>query len=385
MIKGKKKWWLVFSLLLFIIYILLAPQPIPEETVLSPRWITSLELSYPINLGDSSAEDTEEFLPFILGDRFGYVGDDGNFTINRIRNAYISLSENYWAEYETLPSSIQIMNPLNQPVLAIENPKGYPLFIDNRIFIIGSEQNSIIALGADGEELWTFDFPAPITCIDAANGYVLAGTLDGVLILLNSAGVPVFTPFEPGGSRLSVILGCAISQDASRLALIAGIDNQRFLLLERTGNTYRVVYHEFLSTGFRRPVHISFVDNDTEIVFEREGGLGIYTINSRASVNISLDGEIVTMDYSGKDRFLFLITSVSSIDLNKIDPNKIDPNEMDPNETDSNEKRLITIRFPGQVVTQAPFKSDNVFLARRDNKLYIGGDLAMASFELERR
>ena len=362
MVKGNKKWWLAVSVLLFVIYIFLAPLPIPEETVIEPRWITSLEMNYPIHLGEPSIENTGELLPFILGNRFGYVRDDGSFSINRSRSAYISLAENYWAEYETLPSAIQVMNPLDEPVLVIEDPNGYPLFIDNRIFIIGSEQNSITALGAAGEELWSFDFPAPITCIDAASGYVLVGTLDGVLVLLNSAGIPAFPPFEPGGSRLSVILGCAISHDASRLALIAGIDNQRFLLLERMENTYRVVYHEFLSTGFRRPVHIAFVDHDTRVAYEREGGIGIYTINSRASANISLDGEIVSLDNSVDDRFLFLITSQNS-----------------------EEKRLITIRFPGIIINEAPFQSNNAFLARSGNRLYIGGDMTMASFELEKK
>jgi hypothetical protein len=361
-IKGNKRWWLILGLPVFIIYIFLTPRPIPEETILTPRWITSLELNYPINLNNFSAQRAGELLPFILGDRFGYVGDDGIFAINQIRSAYISISEKNWAEYGSLPSSIQVMNPHNQPVLVISDPKGYPLFLDNRLFIIGSEQNSITALGPAAEALWSFDFPAPITCIDAANGYVLAGTLDGMMILLNSRGVPVFVPFEPGGSRLPVILGCAISRDASRLALIAGIDNQRFLLLERAANTYRVVYHEFLTSGFRRPVHINFVDNDTRVVFEREGGLGIFATNSRASTSISLDGEIVSVDSSKDGDFLFLITSQGA-----------------------KEKRLVTIRFPGLVISEVPFNSENTFLARRGDMLYLAGDQTMASFELERR
>ena len=362
MIKGNKKWLLIISLPIFTFYIFLAPRPIPEETVLKPLWVTSLELNNPLVLDDYTSQGSSGLLPFTLGNRFGYVADDGRFSINKVRDAYISLSENYWAEYETLPASIQVFGPTGESLLAINDPKGYPLFLDNRIFIIGNEQNSISLLGNMGEALWTFDFHSPITCVDAANGFLMAGTLDGVMVLLNSGGNPVFPPFEPGGSRLSLILGCAISQDASRLALISGIDNQRFLLLERGGDTYRVVYHEFLGSGFRRPVHITFADNDTKVVFERVGGLGIYTINSRASNSISLDGEIVILDNSGDERFLFLVTS-----------------------TGVSEKQLITIKFPATVINVASFKSENAFMARRDSRLYIGGDLTMASFEMERR
>ena len=394
MAKGRRKWWYLAGLAVCIAYIFIAPRHIPIETVLRPRWITSLESNYPerilsgnsdenpdgrslpVKLDDFSTAETGWFLPFTLGNRFGYLREDGKFAINQIRNGFVSMSENAWAEYEALPSTILVMNPLNENVLSIENPKGYPLFLDKRVFIVGNEQNYITALDPDGKELWTYDYPAPITCTDASQGYLLTGTLDGTVVLLDSSGIPVFTPFEPGGSRLSVVLGCAISADASRLAIISGIDKQRFLLLEHagleprsgrtsggvSGDTYRVVYHEFLSDGFRRPVRISFADNDTKIIYEREGGLGIYNISSRTGVSLNLEGEIAALDSSGEDGFLFVITTQGP-----------------------REKRFITIRYPGLIVNEAPFRSENAFFARRGRQLYLGGDSLLASFELEKK
>ena len=376
MAKEKKKCWWIFAIVAFIIYIFVAARPIPQETILKPRWITSLESNFPVTLGDFSSSDSsgQKLLPFHIGERYGYVGDDGKFTINQIGKAYISLSEKNWAEYDALPSSIQVMNPLGETVLEIKDPKGYPMFLDGRIFIVSAEQNSISAIGSNGEVLWVHDFPAPITCVDASGGYVLAGTLDGTIELLNSQGKPVITPFEPGGSRLSVILGCAISSDASRLALISGVDNQRFLLLEYSGNasrewsenpigvpgdTYKVIHHEFISSGFRRPVHINFVDNDGKVAYEREGGLGIYDIGSRSSIMLPVEGKIEVLDNSDGNKFLFLISSKDSI-----------------------QKSFIAIRYPGTIVIEAPFNSEKIFFGRRDKKLYLGGDLTMASFEL---
>jgi hypothetical protein len=364
MAKAKKIRWYIPGLLAFIAFIFITPAPIPEETVLKPVWITSLGSNNPVALGNDPIREKEDvaLLPFILGDRFGYVGEDGNFVINQIKNGYISMSESHWAEYESTPSSIQVMNPMNESVFLIEAPRGYPLFLDNRTFIVGSEQNFISALNDSGETLWTYDFAAPITCVDAAGRYLLVGTLDGEVILLSPYGVPAFAPFEPGGSRLSVILGCAISADASRFALVSGIDEQRFLYLERSGDTYKVIYHEFLGSGFRRPVRIGFIDNDSKIVFEREGGLGIYSIGGRGSVSIVMDGEIAALDDSGDDGFLFVITSQGP-----------------------DEKQLISIRYPGIIVNEAPFRSGSVFLYRRNKKLYLGGDLSIASFELEKK
>ncbi|MDR1566162.1 MAG: WD40 repeat domain-containing protein [Treponema sp.] len=361
MVKEKRKYWLTAGILVFLAYVFAAARPIPEETILVSRWLSSLESSYPVALGGSPQDSSPPF-PFSLGNRFGYMHDDGRFAINRIRKGYVSLSPELWVEYDALPRSLEIRDRQNQEVLSISNPGGYPLFLDNTIFIVGNEQNSLTALDSDGRELWTYDFPAPLTCIDAAAGFVLVGTLDGAVEFLDSRGGQVFPPFEPGGSRLAVILGCAISKDGSRLALVSGIDDQRFLVLEKSGDAYRVVYHEFLTDGFRRAVHVAFVDGGSRVAFEREDGIGIYDIASRTGVTLPLEGEMIAMDTSGDSSFLFLITSQGAL-----------------------RKRLVAIRYPGTVFMEAPFKSEHVFLSRRGSKLYAGGDLAIASFELGKK
>jgi hypothetical protein len=361
MAKGKKTYWLIPGIFVFLIYVFAAARPIPKETVLVPRWLSSLESNFPVSLEGNSREEAA-LIPFTLGNRFGYVEDNGYYVFNRIRKEKnLSISPYSWSEYETLPSSIDVFDSQTTPLMTINNPQGYPIFLDDRVFLVGSEQNSLSALDSKGEILWTYDSPAPLTCIDAASGYVLTGTLDGAVDLLNASGAQVFPSFEPGGSRLAVILGCAISRDGSRLAVISGIDNQRFLLLERSGDTYRIVYHEFLSTGFRRAVHIRFIDNDSMVAFEREGGIGIYDTVSRTTINLALEGEITAMD-TGDNKYFFVICSQGQ-----------------------NVKSLVGIRLPGLVFLNAPFRSENVLLDRRNSKVYLGGDLSLVSFELGKK
>jgi len=366
MTKVRKKWWILPTIAAFFIYIFITARPITEETILSPRWISSLETGMPVYISGDFAM-SNDYLPFILGDLFGYIRDDGSFLLNQRLTSYVSISGHYWAEYENLPSQIEIRNPGGELVLTLEGEsnnafRSYPAFYNDGIFLLDNEQNSITAINSSGDFLWTYDFPSLITCLDSTGSYVLAGTLDGAIILISPEGRQVFAPFEPGGSRLSVILGCAISADASRIAIISGIDEQRFLLLERFGDNYRVIYHEFLGEGFRRPVFINFVDNDTRVAYEREGGLGIYDITSRTGTNIPLEGEVLLMDNSGEDRFLFLVTSQEGM-----------------------EKRLIGIRYPSSIIIDIPFRSENVFLDRRENRIFLGGDHSIASFVLERR
>jgi hypothetical protein len=368
MAKGKYSYWLLIGVVILVVYFFLAARPIPVETVLVPQWLSSTESNYPLYLNGAPAEgetaasgEDAALLPFRLGNRFGYIDAYGKFSINREKKAALSISEDYWAEYEAVPQKIDIRDPRNRQTAVIPGGGGYPLFLDGRLFLINAEQNSLAALDVSGESLWTYDFAAPITDIDAASGLVLAGLLDGTIELLDGNGRRVFF-FEPGGSRLSVIYACRISRDGTKIAVVSGYDDQRFLFLERLGDSYKVSYHEFTSDGFRRVVHLAFIDQDQRVVFEREGGIGIYDINSRANVKIDLDGRVNNLDGSGEDDLLFVITSQSE-----------------------RRKSLVGIRLPGEIIAEAPFRSGAAFLRRMEDRLYVGGGGTLASFRLERK
>jgi hypothetical protein len=357
---------LIVGIVLFVAYFLGASRPIPLETVLVPRWLNSLEFGNPMVLGGGAALNagSHQSIPFSLGDRFGYVHGDGRLSVNQVKKNNISLSLEYWAEYEAEPARITINDTNGEPVTVIEDPRGYPFFLDGKIFLIGSGQTSISEIGVSGSPAWTYEFAAPLTCVDSAADLVLVGSLDGTVGLLDSSGRQIYS-FEPGGSRYSVILGCAISRDGSRLALICGIDEQRFLILEHFGTSvgdYKVVYHEFLGNGFRRPVYITFAENDRWVVFERGGGLCFYEISSRKSEQVKLDGEICAVDHSGGKGMVFAVVSYSETS-----------------------KKLIGIRLPGKVVIESPFISKEVFLGRMDSRLIAGGGQTLASFDLEKR
>jgi len=366
---------IIIIISVFIIYFIIAARPIPRETILSPVWLSSLLSGSSFESTASSGYNQERLIPFTLGTRFGYVDLSGNFEVNKVKTGNISLSENLWTEYDAEPEKIEIKNIAEETVLSVENPRGYPFFLDNRVFILGSEQNALSEIGAGGEILWTYEFGAPLTCIDAAAGMILTGSIDGIIEILDAEGNRIFY-FEPGGSRYAVILGCAISSNGSRVGIVSGIEQQRFLYLERFGNTgeYKVIYHEFIDVGFRRPVHISFIDDDSRLVFEREGGIACYNINSRRVMRIPLEGEIAAFDNSGDGGFFFLINSRSP-----------------------RQKELIGIKFPqesripfinlGQerdaVFMRAAFKSDNIFLARAGSTIIAGGGTALISFNME--
>jgi len=362
--------------LIFIAYFFIAARPVPRESVLTFNWLTPMP-DNTIKMDIHEGITGQGIIPFTLGDRFGYINELGLFTLHQKKTNDIYLSQNHWTEYDAEPESLIINDIMENSEIKIDNPRGYPVLLDNRIFILGSDQNSISEIADNGSIRWTYDFGAPLTCIDANAGLVLTGSLDGAVEVFNTDGERIFN-FEPGGSRYSVILGCAISDNGSRIAVVCGIDMQRFLLFERVGSSggeYKVIYHEFLETGFRRPVRVSFIDEDQRIVFEREGGIGVYNSRSRQTMFIPLNGEIAAMDESGDNGYLFLITS-----------------------NYFQQKNLIGIRFPphrlfgapstipeDSIFLRAPFRSEHVFLNRRNSSLVAGGGELLISFNLEEK
>jgi hypothetical protein len=362
--RSRNNIWIAAGIVIFIICFAVAARPVPPETVLVSGWLSSLVSDNPAAADESEKPDFEETFPFTLGGRFGYVDINGRFPVNKIRTGELSLGETRWAEYTAAPERINIQNNLDKTELSITNPGGYPFFLDGRIFLIGIEQNALSELDTDGTVLWTYEFAAPLTCVDAAAGLVLTGSIDGAVEVLDSRGNRIFF-FEPGGSRVSIVLGCAISHDGSRLGIISGIDAQRFIMLERFTNTageYKVSYHEFLEGGFRRPVHITFIEQDRWIVFEREGGLGLYEMGSRQGRKIAIEGEIAVIDRQGGQGLFFVIASRT--------PDR---------------KALVGIRLPGRIIMEAPYKSEPVFLDRAGQRLLIGGGQTLAAFDIEQR
>jgi hypothetical protein len=377
--KVTRKYWITGTLVLFVVYIFVAARPIPRETIIVPQWLISLESGYSLPLtggtsagpGDSASGgklmEAEGPVPFRLGNRFGYVDAQGTLPINRIKERNLFLSVPYWAEYDDAPEAIEILDNAGNSLFTIDETggvQGYPLYLDGRLFLIGKEMNTLVALDQGGTPLWSYDFAAPLTCVDGAAGFVLTGSLDGAVEILDRNGSRFFF-FEPGGSRISGILGCAFSQDGNRLGIISGIDDQRFLLLERYGDPergeFRVVYHEFLEDGFRRPVYISFIDNDNRVVFERQGGIGIYDLRDRVSRTIPLDGTVLALDTGGSGDIFFAITGRPG------------------------QKELVGIKLPGTIVLKAPFHSDHAFLRRSGSRIYLGGGNVLAAFELGKR
>lgn len=354
MAEKKRKNWIILGIPVFVLYLFTASVPIPKETVLENRWLVSVAEA------GTDGEAESDVLPVRLEDRLAYVDSRGRFSVNKRIQGYAALSDTHWSEYGPTPETLTILDRRGEAVAVIAGVKGYPALIEGRTFVVAPEQQALTAVDISGAPLWTYDFPSPLVALDASSDLVLAACLDGSITVLNVEGKANFT-FEPGGSRLPVILAARITKDGRRIALISGIDAQRFLLLERFGVSYKVVHHEFLGEGFRRPVHLAFVNEERTVLFEREGGVGIFDIKTGKGVSIPMEGRLIGLDAGGKDGKLYLIGSAGD------------------------KKFLMGIGDRLTVAFTAPFAAASTYIRRSGELLYLGGDGVLGAFALREK
>jgi hypothetical protein len=369
--KKKTKLLIVFAAAAFIVYALFAAEPIPVETVLQLKWLNSFDSIYPESDNLESTFSGAQLFPVDFAGRFGYTDGEGRFSLLRKKDGIIATGSSRWAEFSDNGAVINVYTPLLQKQLSLNSGDddtnadstfgGYPLLFDGMetgVYIISPEQNSISRYDEDGARLWYYDFAAPVTCVDWKAGVLACGLLDGSVELVSDDGSRLFF-FEPGASRIAVITGCALNADATKLALISGIDYQRFILLEKFQESYRVVHHEFLDEGFRRPVLVRFIANGSRVVFERKDALELYDIASRARSIIPLNGSLVALTES-KGSFLFFVVDIGG-----------------------SEKELVILKYPADILTVAPFTSRDVYIFASGNNIFLGGGTVLAKFELE--
>jgi hypothetical protein len=341
-----------------LLYAFVAASSVPEEEVLTKGWLCSYESAYP----ESSA--SEKLFPFETAAHFGYFDAEGKFTLSRLKKNKLSISEKVFAEYDAVPQEIEIRDNRDQPLSTLPTPQGYPLFLNDRVYLVSFEQNAVSALSPDNELQWNYVFTAPLTCVAGAGGYLLTGALNGAIELLDENGKRVFF-FETGGSRITCVYGVAVSDDLSHLAVVSGVDNQRILIFEQYAGSYRVVFHEFTGLGKRRPVRVLF--GGGRVFYEHDKGLGIYEIKTRTNRIVPLEGEISAIDGGG--------TGGSNIDNDRVYL-VVEKGGV---------QRLLAVDYPATVTMNAPFKSAEVFLHRRGKQLFVGTERTLVSFMLEKK
>ena len=258
----KQRGVFLIGLILMAIYYFLFPRGTGRELVLQPESLRLMNEISPVHRGTG---------PAVLGIHSGrnvvYLDDDGR-TVHRQTGSDLAVDDDWWATEG--PDGVDIRDPggrLRSRIAVFARP----ISRNGSLYLYKSDLGSLSKVDpSNGRVLWSREFLSPVTVLDGRRERTLVGLLDGRFILLDAEG-RVVQEFRPGGSRVEAIYGGALSSDGTKIALIAGLDPQRFILLEERKNGFRPVTHHSTETDFRRSVPVAFVRNDSLVLYESDG------------------------------------------------------------------------------------------------------------------
>lgn len=378
---GKKKLGIALVVLAGIVYFFVFSIPLPKELVFSPTW--SLKLSGPLALeapaqqpapADASARgqkgqadmakapskplvsapfikgdaaENSGLIPFNFGKLFGYFSRDGKLGFSQGLPYGLALSRSAYVAYDQTPESLVLKGPDGADRLKL-NEAGYPFYSGERLFMMRPGQNSVAELDSDGRPVWQREFPSIITAFASNPNLAVLGLMDGNLVGIGSKGEELIK-FSPGGSRIPGIYGCAVSPDGELVAAISGLDQQRLIVLEKRTTAYRVTFHHWLSSDFRRPVSMAFTPDSRYLVYEEPDGFGIYSRASRSESHVS-SWTVKRLGYSLPGRDILLVIEGQGGDR----------------------KAVLGASPQGRRMFTVPFNAADGFLAEEDSALFLG-------------
>jgi hypothetical protein len=215
-------------------------------------------------------------------------------------------------------------------------------------------------LGPSGQVSWSYQLPSIATAFDAKAGLAVFGLMDGRLVGLDAAGKAVLD-FAPGGSRIAGVYGVAVSPDGLFVAAITGADKQRLVVLEKRSAAYRVTYHRYLASDYRRPVYIAFTDDGSRLAYESPAGIGVYNRASRSETVVSIPATSRLGQTLLKGKLMVFLSGSGG------------------------EKRLVCTALPDRRVVDIRVKAGLAFAEARGDSIFLGTDDRIVRMDLQER
>jgi hypothetical protein len=348
---GKKGFFATLFLIILLIF-LLFPISTGKEYFLIPERIVTLD--------DLTPDDVSTKLgtvSFSLNDYFGFFTEDLEISYIDKKKYKVAIGDSSFINYSKIPDILDIQNSLGEGQSIIET-KGYPLIRGNRIVVLSDSFVSLYDL--EGHLYWKKEILSLITSLSVSDKSVLIGYLDGICELINISGKKEFS-FRPGGSRIEAIYSAAVSGDGQYIAIISGLDPQRFILLQYRKGEYKPVYHKELDQEFRRSIDMYFSQDDSMVFFENSQGVNIFDVNLKTLVQAGNGGSLKKI-YKDNERDLFslLLATGSGGILNILT---------------SGNRTVLSKNFP----------SNELFFTKRDDRYYIGSDNVLMYLKLVNR
>ncbi|MBN2616792.1 MAG: hypothetical protein JXR64_00625 [Spirochaetales bacterium] len=285
---------IILSILIVVLFFLLFPLKFSSNL--------SFRAKKAIKLTGNLKNISNDKIPFIYKNKAGFFSIEMDEAWVMKINDGVVLLNNGFINYSRSSGQLDFINFNGELEYSIIN-NGYPFSIEDRLFIISRDRKSLSEY-VNGDQIWTRTFNYIITDIDANKQSVILGFMNGYFEVLTRSG-DSFYVYEPGGSRLSIIYGCNISDDGKYLAIISGLSPQRFSLYELKNYEYKPVFAMNLEKEFRKTVKMKIPSDNKIVLIEGDEGFYVVDFDSKSSKFIKSDYKLINARYmKGHDVYM---------------------------------------------------------------------------------
>lgn len=303
--RRRSRKYLILALALGQAYLLLFPHPLGKESYFRPIWLRRIPPAAPAPAGPGAGETKDNAVSwFRAGREFGYFRLDGGLAhVGQVLHG-VALSDSGFINFPKVAENFVFLDPWGRFQYSVRG-YGYPVLdrTGQNLYSISTDLTGLKRLDRDGEVLWSAGFYSPITTLSVAKDECAVGLLDGTLKLIDAQG-SIAKEFAPQASRISVILGAALSGDGGQLAVLSGIDPQRLSLLRTKGAELVLRQAMNLPSDFRRAVQLAFTEDGRFLAFEDEQGLSVLDLKRWGRSRLPLEGRVLGLASSAADGLL---------------------------------------------------------------------------------
>ncbi len=353
--KTKKLSFYIFLAAAFcVIYTIFAIRPLNSEYQFSPEW--KIDVSNPIEK-DTALAGSARLLHFKLGQSMGYFTPGGK-PVHYITYPYkASISDFYYTAYSADNETAAIFSP-DGTQAGIIKEAGFVKIYGKKIFVFLPGGNSFAQYAPDGEKLWDYGGPAPITAFSSTDIGTAAGFADGTVCVFAPDGTLVIR-FSPGGSDIPVILGLALSPDGKHVAGVSGQNRQRFVLARIENAKAKIVMHEFLDKYDAEQKMVAFSADGKTVYYGAKNMLGVADVEKGVSAHLKIDGQAISVQET--DQCAFVLTKSAGT------------------------YTVYAVEKFATLLGRFAFTADTAFIETDGSKLYVGRNAAVSCIGITKK
>lgn len=349
--KKRRTFYIFLIVIICALYTIFAIKPLGTEYQLTPGW--KIDVTNPTL---SELSENEHVIPFKLGQSMGYFTESGKVTQFISYPYKSSITQNYYTFYSENSTSADFFLPSGKKAGTIHTA-GFPMIQENRMYVFLPGGASFAQCQENGAKSWEYSGTAPITAFDSTGSGCAAGFADGSICQFAPDGT-IVQRFSPGGSDIPVILGIALSSDASLVATVCGRNKQRFVLAKNEGTNTKIIFHEFLTDSDPYQKLVRFYDDDNAVVYNSGSQLGFVNCVTGKSTHLPISGQALSMQET--DDCIFVLSK------------------------DGTKYTVYIIEKPATLMGTFSFTAKTAFIRTDKDKLYIGKDSTISQLKLSK-